>query len=134
MKSTRIKALLPVVIFIVLAAVAAAGIRYGLEQSKKPLIDPSHPKVVAGTLPVVTLYSTAWCSYCKAARTYFERKSIPFIERDIEKNPAAYQQYQQLGGSGVPFITINEYAMQGFERRGFKTAYIDMLNDGPMQR
>ncbi|BCD98757.1 glutaredoxin family protein [Marinagarivorans cellulosilyticus] len=127
MKPARIKAMLPVVIFFVLAAVAAAGIRYGLEQSKKPLIDSNHPNVVAGTLPVVTLYSTAWCSYCKAARTYFTRKNIAFIEKDIEKNPAAYQQYQQLGGNGVPFITINEYTMQGFDRKGFKAAYLKQL-------
>jgi glutaredoxin len=116
--------LLPIIIFAVVAIAAGTAIRQGMANSSKPLVDVNHPKVLAGDVPKVTLYSTDWCSYCKAARTYFQRKQIPFEEKDIEKSVSAHKAYQQLGGNGVPFITIEAMSMQGFDRSSFKEAYL----------
>ena len=128
MKPSTLKSLLPIVIFIGVTIAVVIALRQGFEQSRKPLLDDSHPKVVAGTLPAVTLYSTDWCTYCEAARTYLTRKQIPFVENDIEKDVMANQKYQQLGGNGIPFITIDESRMQGFDRKGFKAAYLNAVN------
>ncbi len=63
-------------------------------------------------------------SYCKAARTYFTSKNVPFVERDIEKTPQAEREYRLLGGKGVPLITVNNHSIQDFDKTGFKTVYL----------
>lgn len=128
MKHSTLKSLLPITLFILVTIAVVVALRQGFEQSRKPLVDASHPKVIAGTLPVVTLYSTDWCTYCEAARTYLSRKKVPFVEHDIEKDLIANQKYQQLGGNGIPFITIDQKRMQGFDRSGFKTAYLNAVS------
>ena len=37
----------------------------------------------------IVLYSTAWCGYCRKARSYMRRNGIAFTEYDIEKDPLA---------------------------------------------
>ncbi len=64
----------------------------------------------------VLLYSTAWCGYCKKARSLFEKSGVSFVEYDIEKSQLAAEEYRQLGGRGVPLIVINEQVLQGFDR------------------
>lgn len=124
MNVVRLKQVIPVVLFVALVVAAAVGVQKGFKQSRMPLVDPNHPKVLADELPAVVLYSTEWCTYCKAARTYFTSKNVPFVERDIEKTPQAEREYRLLGGKGVPLITVNNHSIQGFDKTGFKTVYL----------
>ena len=71
----------------------------------------------------VTMYSTSWCGYCKKARKYFVAKGIPFVEYDIEKNPQAKREYDAIGGSGVPVITMGKKSMKGFSQAAFDKFY-----------
>lgn len=71
----------------------------------------------------VTMYSTAWCGYCKKARNYFQAQGIPFIEYDIEKNSTAKKDYDALGGRGVPVIVMGKKRMNGFSQEGFERFY-----------
>jgi len=74
----------------------------------------------SGTKEVI-LYSTSWCSACRAAREYFTQKQIPFLEKDIEKENGAAEELLQkakvagIPTSGVPIIDINGTLMQGFD-------------------
>ena len=54
----------------------------------------------------VVLYSTSWCGYCKKARNFLEKYSIPYVEYDIEKNVEGFRQYNQIGGKGVPVFLV----------------------------
>ncbi|HEY7773615.1 MAG TPA: glutaredoxin family protein [Marinagarivorans sp.] len=121
--------LLPIGVFLVLAVVVAVFVQQGLSRASAPLVAADHPKRVNGELPAVTLYSTSWCSYCRAARTYFNNKAVAFIERDIEKDPAAAQAFEQLGGGGVPVIVIDNQLLRGFDSGQFKRAYLRALGD-----
>ncbi|WP_053980544.1 glutaredoxin family protein [Marinagarivorans algicola] len=121
---TRLKQVIPLVLFVGMAGAVIAGVQKGLSQSRAPLVDPNHPKVVNNELPSVVLYSAEWCTYCKAARTYFTSKNVPFVERDIEKSPQAEREYRRLGGQGIPLITINDHRIQGFDKTGFKSVYL----------
>lgn len=73
------------------------------------------------------MYSTVWCGFCKKAKAYFKQKGISFSERDIEKSTKAKQEYQKLGGGGVPLILVGNKAgtkkLSGFSIARFKTAY-----------
>ncbi|MFK8029752.1 MAG: glutaredoxin family protein [Gammaproteobacteria bacterium] len=62
----------------------------------------------------VTLYSTSWCGYCKKVRRTLTKHEIPFQELDIEQNESANQTFQQLGGRGVPVVTIGDRVVHGY--------------------
>ena len=124
-----IKRFLPVIIFIALAISAGLLVQRSIERANTPLLPADHPKVLAGDLPVVTLYSTDWCGYCRAARTYFTRKGVPFIEKDIEKDPSANKTFKALGGSGVPLIVVDSTKLTGFDQGRFKDVYLAAAND-----
>ncbi len=71
----------------------------------------------------VTMYSTAWCGYCKKARRYFQQQGIAFTEYDIEKNKLARRAYDKMGGSGVPVILVGGSKMTGFSETRFDKLY-----------
>ena len=54
--------------------------------------------------PAIYLYSTQWCGYCAAARSFMDQRGIRYTERDIEKSTAAYDDYRRLGGRGVTAV------------------------------
>lgn len=75
----------------------------------------------------VRIYTTEWCSYCKQAKRYFKNKGIRYAEYNIEKPSQARQEYQSLGGGGVPLILIGHRQgnkiLSGFSISGFETQY-----------
>lgn len=71
----------------------------------------------------VQMFSTAWCGYCKKAKTYFKSQGIDFVEYDIEKDVSAKRRYDALGGKGVPVIVVGTKRMNGFSVTGFKRIY-----------
>jgi mycoredoxin len=73
----------------------------------------------------VTLYATAWCGYCRAAREFFAENNIPFKEYDIEKSPEGKKLYTALGGKGaVPLIEIRDSVIRGFNEQAVRKALI----------
>jgi mycoredoxin len=73
----------------------------------------------------VTLYATAWCGYCKAAREFFAANNIPFKEYDIEKSQEGKKLYAALGGKGaVPLIEIRDSVLRGFNEQAIRKALL----------
>ena len=68
----------------------------------------------------VIMYSTSWCKYCKKARRYFKANGIRYVEYDIEKDQAAKQAFDKLGGKGIPLILVGKTKMTGFNVSGFE--------------
>ena len=65
----------------------------------------------------VTVYSTTWCAFCKAAKQYFDSKNIAYNEIDIEQDAAAGQKIvEETGQMGVPVIRIGKEVIVGFDR------------------
>lgn len=62
----------------------------------------------------VVLYATAWCGYCKKARELLAENNIPYFEYDIEKSDEGRDQYESLGGGGVPLLLIKGQLVKGF--------------------
>jgi len=71
----------------------------------------------------ITLYSTSWCGYCRKARAWFTQEGIPFVEKDIEKDPDGAAEYRAKanGYGGVPLIDVNGTAVRGFDQRAIET-------------
>lgn len=71
----------------------------------------------------VIMYSTSWCGYCKKAREYFRQSGVRYVEYDIEESLRAREQYDALGGKGVPLIVVGRMKMNGFSEQGFRRIY-----------
>ena len=72
---------------------------------------PDYDASVAGP---VTVYSTAWCGYCKKTRHFLKTHDIPFVERDIEASSEAMATFTQLGGRGVPLVLVGDQVVRGY--------------------
>lgn len=73
-------------------------------------------------LAEVELFTTNWCGYCRKARAYLQQQGVSYREYDVEKDRAAAQRKQQLGGSGVPFAIINGQKILGFDPEAYASA------------
>ena len=80
---------------------------------------PARVSQVPGTENGVTLYTASWCGVCKRAKSFLRAKSIPFSEWDVEKTEYGAAKFRQLGGTGVPLITLGANKMEGFDPDGF---------------
>ena len=73
----------------------------------------------------VIIYRTSWCGYCKKAAAYLQAKGVKFVEKDIEKDPAARQDMlrraeragvPQSALQGVPILAVHGRIIPGFDR------------------
>ncbi len=72
------------------------------------------------TIGSVIIYGAEWCGACHEAARYLKRKGIPFIEKDVEKDPGAAQEMQAklakngLHAGSIPVIDVRGKVMVGF--------------------
>lgn len=70
----------------------------------------------------VILYKTEWCGVCKVAADFMRKEGIPFVERDVEKDPGAQQEVAckairaKARVSGVPVLDVAGELLLGFDR------------------
>ncbi|MHB1187551.1 DUF4124 domain-containing protein [Thiobacillus sp.] len=67
----------------------------------------------------VTIYTTEWCGVCKRAKAFLKQNGVPYREWDVEKTDYGAIKFRQLGGSGVPLITVGSEKMMGFDANRF---------------
>ncbi len=65
--------------------------------------------------PEITIYTTSWCGYCKAARAFFNENRIRYTEYDVETSAEAAQTLQKHTGGGVPLIFVGDETMRGYD-------------------
>lgn len=86
-------------------------------------INPSEKK--RSIYPEIVLYSTSWCPHCKNAKEYLTKNNIPFINRDVELDPAAMDTLlHKYDSRAVPVIVIGNdtIILKGFSRQEFEKA------------
>ena len=71
----------------------------------------------------VTIYTTEWCWVCQRAKAFFRQNGVPFHEWDVEKTDYGAAKFRQLGGSGVPVITVGKEKMMGFDANAFMSMW-----------
>lgn len=98
-----------------LLPVAGFGAEQPLQQSplgKHAGQEKKYPKIV--------LFSTSWCPHCRAAKEFFTKNDIPFINRDVELDSDAMQVLTgKYKSQGVPVIVIGDDAqvLKGFDEK-----------------
>jgi glutaredoxin len=77
---------------------------------------PTKPAALAA----VIIYGAEWCGACHDAMKYLKRKGIPYVEKDVEKDPAAAREMQDklarngLHSGSIPVIDVRGKVMVGF--------------------
>ena len=66
------------------------------------------------------MYTTARCPACVAAKAYLSRRGVRYEERDVNRSSEARQEFQSLGGRGVPLIVVGTERMEGFNAQRFE--------------
>lgn len=70
---------------------------------------------------LVTLYTASWCGVCKKTKAFLRQKGIPFVEKDVEKDPGAEREMEikaaakGLRVQGVPVVDVAGELMMGFD-------------------
>lgn len=67
-----------------------------------------------GVTPLVQIYTTESCGYCKLLRRYLNARGIPYADYDIETNRDARLAFEAAGAQGVPLVVIGGQRIQGF--------------------
>jgi glutaredoxin len=79
------------------------------------------PATKASARGAVIIYGAEWCSACHDAARYLRRKGVAYVEKDIEKDPAASREMQEklakrgLRGGSIPVIDVRGKVMVGFD-------------------
>jgi len=98
------------------------GLAQAQDMPQSPVSPQAAPKL---SYPRVVLFSTSWCPHCKAAKEYFTRNNIPFINRDVEIDSDAMELLTgKYKSQGVPVIVIGDDAvvLKGFDPDRFEKA------------
>ncbi len=65
----------------------------------------SHPNPPAGLAPgIVTMFSTPWCGYCKRLKLLMSSAGIPFVEVNIDRDPASEAYVIAVNGDGTATV------------------------------
>jgi glutaredoxin len=68
----------------------------------------------------VVIYGAEWCGACHEAAKYLRHKGVPYVDKDVEKDPDAAREMQQklakngLSGGSIPVIDVRGKVMVGF--------------------
>ena len=65
-------------------------------------------------MSAVTIYTTSWCPYCRAAKDLLTNKGVAFEEIDVERTPGARSEMvARSGRTSVPQIFAGERHLGG---------------------
>lgn len=76
----------------------------------------------------VVVFGASWCGACRQTEAYLRERGIPFVERDIEREPDARADMQRraaragVSPRGIPVIDFRGRIIQGFDREAIDRA------------
>ena len=105
---------------------ASAGPALGAARAaRRRAPTPRTSKHAAGSV-VVVIYGAEWCGACHEAARYLRSKGIPYVDKDVEKDPdAAREMQQKLAKNGLHEGSIPVIDVRGKVMVGFNPAEID---------
>jgi glutaredoxin len=87
------------------------------------LLDETQEEAVAANTPIVEIYETSWCVYCKKAKDFFRSRGIDFDTYDIEKDQQAAGRMRSFTNRmAVPFVVINGQGISGYSVAAYEQA------------
>lgn len=93
----------------------------GAGSSNQTILSPSSPRKLQ--YPKIVIYTVAWCPHCRELKEYLTSRNIPFINRDVELEPAAMEELaKKYSTYGVPVVVIgtDQEVLKGFTAEQFE--------------
>lgn len=119
-----IKIRTPLLILILTAAVFSAPVAAAAAgTASQTILNPAALK--KSPYPKIVIYTVAWCPHCRELKEYLTSRNIPFINRDVELEPAAMEELvEKYATYGVPVVVIGngQEVMKGFTGELFEKA------------
>jgi glutaredoxin len=81
------------------------------------------PDVAPVAAADVTIYGASWCGACAQAKQFLQSRGVPFVEKDIEKDPGARAEMlskaraQGVRTGGIPILDVHGKILPGFDPR-----------------
>ena len=69
----------------------------------------------ARNCPVVEIFVTSWCGYCKMMEQVLDKKGIAYTTHDVEKDDNAAKTFRKLHGRGVPLVRVGSKVVYGYD-------------------
>ncbi len=89
---------------------------------------PPGATAAPGPFPRVVVYGADWCGPCHQAEAYLRRRGIPFVHRDVDRDPGARRDMQaamsRAGRSPgpIPVIDVGGRIIVGFDAGAIERA------------
>lgn len=102
------------------ASEETTALKAGKPYVPEPKVDG--PEASAAETPAVqpeervVLYMTSWCGYCRRTSQLLTTLGVPFVEKDIEKDLQAAEDYRKKAGGyrGVPVLDVGGRIVRGY--------------------
>lgn len=78
----------------------------------------------------IVMYTTSGNQFCDSARTWLQKKKIPFQERNVKKDVGAMREYKNLQGTDFPLFIIDNNWLQGWNEEAMQN-YLGMKKKEP---
>jgi glutaredoxin len=81
---------------------------------------PGGRAVTPGGPPQVVIYGASWCGACRQAAAWLRGRGIPFVEKDIERDPGAREEMTAkcraagITPNSIPILDVRGRVVQGF--------------------
>ena len=86
------------------------------------LIDRAAPSEPAATASAdVIIYGADWCGACRSTAAFLRERNVPFVEKNVERDPQAQAEMQQkcrragISPNGIPVIDFRGTILTGFD-------------------
>lgn len=97
-----------------------------LADVEEPLVHPVAPEGADDA--DVVIYGASWCHACRSAAAFLRQRNVPFVERDVEREPGAREAMQEATQAagvrprGIPVIDFRGEIIAGFDRARLEAA------------
>ena len=71
----------------------------------------------------VTLYSAAWCGYCKRAKAWLGSQGIAYTDVDVDTQAGMAALAQSGGSGGIPVLVVGGQAVTGFSTQAYAAVF-----------
>jgi glutaredoxin len=76
----------------------------------------------------VVVFGASWCGACREVEAFLRSRGIPFVERDVERDPSAREDMLRraaragIRSTAIPIIDFRGRIIQGFDRAALERA------------
>jgi len=76
------------------------------------------------------VYTQPGCPACHQVKSFLKAREVPYEERDVSSDEAAFQELHDRGYAATPLTVIGEHEILGLNRQRFEAVLEEPLKEG----